>query len=100
MAYSVVLVPPEEVDRAREVAERWEVQNREDTRRLMDRLKRVVVSSLVFPVGWLIGHSLAPSVLPRPSVEWLAGLWVVSFVVVAQVENRRHRRERVTMPGA
>jgi hypothetical protein len=98
--YSVVLVPPDEAERAAGVARDWEAQNVADARSLTGRLGRVVVSSLLVPAAWLLCHFAAPGLVPRPEVVWLVVVWFVSFIVIGQVESRRYDRERVGTPAA
>jgi hypothetical protein len=97
---SVVLVPPEDGEHATELTRRWESQNQADTRYLTGRLKGVALLSLLPPIVWLLFNVLVPGALPEPDIGRLAGVWLASFVVLAQVENRRHRRERTSMPAA
>jgi hypothetical protein len=97
--YSVVLVPPEEAERAAQIAQRWESSNRRDTNLLANRLMRVVGISLIAPIAWLIGAFVAPQVVPEPKLAWLGGMWLVALVVVAQIENRRHQREHIRSPA-
>ena len=98
--YSVILVPPEESGRAGEIAQQWESRNRQDAHGLASRLTRIFAASFVGPAAWVLGHLLFSQVLPAPSLGWLAGVWLVSLVLVAQVENRRRNREHITMPAA
>jgi hypothetical protein len=97
--YSTVLVPPEEAERAGEIAQQWESTNRRDADLLTSRLVRVVGISLIAPIAWLIGAFLAPQLVPEPKLMWLGGIWLATLVVVAQVENRRHRREHIRSPA-
>lgn len=97
---SLVLVPPEETERAAALARDWELQNQEDTRELTARLKGVAILSLAPSAGWLLLSVLVRGLLPEPTLGGLAGLWLAAFIVIAQVENRRHRRERIRMPAA
>ena len=91
--YSVVLVPPEEAERAQEFARQWQAQNKEDTRLLTGRLAKVLVASFVAPAVWLVAYVLLPEALPSPTPGRLLGALLVSFIVFAQLENRRHVRE-------
>jgi hypothetical protein len=95
-SFSVVLVSPEDAERALLVAREWHSQNRQDAHQLTGRLARVLGASLVLPAAWGLGHLLAPQLLPAPEFHWLVGIWLVSLLAVAQIENRRHTRERIT----
>lgn len=97
--YSVVRIPPEDAERAQAVAQGWHSRNRQNAHILVRRLARVLVASLISPAAWGLGHLLVPQFLPEPSFLWVAVVWFVSLVVVAQIENRRHNREHIRMPA-
>lgn len=99
-SFSVVLVPPEESERALAVQQNWEAQNKLDVQNVIGRIRRVIGLSLVPPLAWVFGHALMPNALPQPKPAWLAGLWFLFLALVGQLENRRYQREHVRMPTA
>ena len=89
--FSVVLVPPERSERAQGILREWEDTNRRDVHALTGRLLRILTFSFVPPLLWVLGRWVDPAEVPELNEGWLLGLWLVSLVVIAQVEHRRKR---------
>jgi hypothetical protein len=97
--YSVVLVPPDEAQRASAVARDWGAQNRYQADSLARRLATVFKFSVIPPAVWVLAYLVLPGFTPTPSLGWLVAIWGASFVIIAQIENRRHHSERIRMPA-
>jgi hypothetical protein len=95
---SDVRVATNDVEAANQVVRSWNSQNRHDTQALANRLVKVISASFVIPILWLLVYFVAPDSMPERSITWLCVAWAVMFVVIAQIENRRHTGERITMP--
>ena len=92
-----VWVPHEDGDRAVRMISHWSTHNVERVGGLTARLLRLLAISAVLPVGWLGAALLAPHRVPLPTFEALGLAWVVLLVFLAQLEHRRHRRERIDL---
>ena len=94
-----VLVPPEDRERAHSVVTHWQTHHIERVHSLTARLAVVVALSLIAPMAlWAAAWAL-PDRVPTPSAEATGGIWLVGLVLVAQLESRRHRRERIEIGG-
>ncbi len=96
--FSVVQVPSNDVESATQAVRKWELQNRDDSHQLANRIVKVVASTFVVPALWLIAYLVAPDSMPDRSIAWLCAVWAVVFVVFAQIENQRNSQERITLP--
>jgi hypothetical protein len=62
-------------------------------------LATVFKLSLIVPAVWVLGYLVLPKFIPTPSIGWLAAAWGASFVILAQIENRRFHSEQIKMPA-
>ena len=74
--------------------------NQKQTAALSRRLASIFAISFVLPVAWVLSHLVFPQRVPMPSLGWIFALWLGSLICTAQLEHRRHNRERVQMPAA
>lgn len=94
-----VLVPPEDRERAHGVVTHWQTHHADRVHTLTGRLVLVVALSLIAPAAlWAAAWAL-PDRFPTPSAQATGGVWLAGLVVVAQIESRRHRRERIEIGG-
>ena len=84
---SVVLVPPEEMERAEAVANRWRAQNERDVSRLSAQIRRVFVLGSLPPAAWMLTSAALGRSL-ESELGWLAGAWLLSLIIAAQLEHR------------
>lgn len=92
-----VLVPPQEFDAAQEVARQWRSHQAQSVSTLSQRIARIFGLSLLPPALWYLTSALFQ--VHHPSLAHLLITWIVSLVVLARVEHRRHRNERVELPA-
>jgi hypothetical protein len=91
--YSVVLVSPDEAERAGSILRHWEVSNVLEARSLTHRLARIFGLSLIPELIWLFGYLIAPRFFPQLNLGGLLGLSLVSLIAIAQKEQRHHREQ-------
>jgi hypothetical protein len=96
-AVTHVLVPPEERERAERIATHWQTHHAGRVEHLTGRLLRVLALSLIAPALWWSGAQAFPDRAPAPDAKGLGVVWLLGFVGVAQLESRRHRRERIDL---
>jgi hypothetical protein len=94
-----VCVPPEDRERAHGVVTHWQTHHAARVHTLTGRLVLVVALSLIAPAALWVAAWALPDRIPVPSAEATGGVWLAGLVVVAQLESRRHRRERVEIGG-
>jgi len=94
-----VLVPPEERARALGVATHWQTHQVERVQTVTGRLARVFALSLLAPAAWWGGALALPERVPAPTPHTTGAVWLAGFVATAQLESRRHRRERIVLEG-
>ena len=94
-----VLVPPEDRERAHSVVTHWQTHQEGRVHSLTARLVVVLALSLIAPATlWAAAWAL-PARVPTPSAEATAIVWLAGLVLVAQLESRRHQRERIEIGG-
>ena len=94
-AVTHVLVPPEDRERAERIATHWQTHHEGSVQHLTGRLARVFAVSLLVPALWWLGALALPALVPVAEARALGAAWLAGFVVVAQIESRRHRREQI-----
>ncbi len=85
--HSVVVVPPEEMQCAESVANRWRAQNVRNVYRLSAQIRRVFVLGSLPPAAWIL-TSAALGRSSESELGWLVGAWLLSLIVAAQMEHR------------
>ncbi|MEM7409431.1 MAG: hypothetical protein AAF430_04250 [Myxococcota bacterium] len=90
-----VWVPEDERDHAQRLVEHWRTHHHVRVDGITGRLLRVFALSALVPILWIGGAWLAPERVPPTSVKGLGAAWVVALVLFAQIEHRRHHRERI-----
>ena len=94
---SEVLVPPESLERAQRVLEEWHRHQPDRVDGLSRRLLVMAFLSLAPVALWVGLHAVRGPEIPPPTPAGAGILWIVSLVVLTQLEHRRRRTERIEL---
>ena len=88
-ALTRVDVRPETLESARVVYREWAAPQSARAEGLSRRLLGILLISTIPSLLWVGMHFVGVAAVPYPQLGWIAGVWFVSLIVVAQVEDRR-----------
>ncbi|MCH7869842.1 MAG: hypothetical protein IH881_19270 [Myxococcales bacterium] len=90
-----VSVPPECEAKAVVILDSWRRRGATRAAVTLRRLFTVLLLSFIPPSLWLGTGWLGIAGTAFPKLNLVFGLWMISLVVVAQIEHRRYTRERI-----
>lgn len=100
LSRQTLLVESDQFAHAAALRDEWLASSAVRARGLSRRLGTVFVLSLAVPAAWLAGWYVVGEPIPAPEPQWVFLAWVVSVVVLAQIEARRRTAERIEMPDS
>ena len=98
LSRQVVFVESNQLSQAELLRDQWSSSSATRAHQLSRRLGMLTVLSLGVPVAWLVSWYLLGNSVPEPQLQWLFLAWIVTLVVLAQIDARRRRSERIDMP--